>query len=96
MRIWNVRSRQAMVRRDARLSDGKSGLSDCVRYYWDATWWSWCSLGLPDRESWMVRVRARLFGQKLGRSNRVQGVNLPSMDDGGGICPGYEFIGIPY
>jgi hypothetical protein len=23
------------------------------------------------------------------------GADLPSRDDGGGICPGYEFIGIP-
>jgi hypothetical protein len=25
-----------------------------------------------------------------------RGVDLPSKDDGGGICPRYEFIGIPY
>jgi hypothetical protein len=33
---------------------------------------------------------------KAGRSNRVQGIDLLSRDDGGGICLGYEFIGIPY
>jgi hypothetical protein len=25
-----------------------------------------------------------------------RGDDLPSGDSGGGICPGYEFIGIPY
>jgi hypothetical protein len=25
-----------------------------------------------------------------------RGADLPSKDDSGGICPGYEFIGIPY
>jgi hypothetical protein len=25
-----------------------------------------------------------------------RGVDLPSRDGGGGTCPGYEFIGIPY
>jgi hypothetical protein len=25
-----------------------------------------------------------------------RGVDLPSKDDGGGICPRYEFIDIPY
>jgi hypothetical protein len=25
-----------------------------------------------------------------------RGADLPSRDGGGGICPGYEFIGIPY
>jgi hypothetical protein len=25
-----------------------------------------------------------------------RGADLPSMDDVGGICHGYEFIGIPY
>jgi hypothetical protein len=25
-----------------------------------------------------------------------RGTDLPSRDDDGGICPGYEFIGIPY
>jgi hypothetical protein len=25
-----------------------------------------------------------------------RGTDLPSRDDSGGICPGYEFIGIPY
>jgi hypothetical protein len=25
-----------------------------------------------------------------------RGVDLPSRDDDGGTCPGYEFIGIPY
>jgi hypothetical protein len=25
-----------------------------------------------------------------------RGVDLPSRDDDDGICPGYEFIGIPY
>jgi hypothetical protein len=24
------------------------------------------------------------------------GTDLPSRDGGGGTCPGYEFIGIPY
>jgi hypothetical protein len=25
-----------------------------------------------------------------------RGIDLPSRGDGGGICPGYEFIAIPY
>jgi hypothetical protein len=25
-----------------------------------------------------------------------RGADLPSRDGGGGTCPGYEFIGIPY
>jgi hypothetical protein len=25
-----------------------------------------------------------------------RGIDMSSRDDGGGICPGYEFIGIPY
>ena len=57
---------------DAKLSDGKFGLSGCVHYYWDVTWWSWCCPRLSDRESRTVRIRVRLSGQKLEQSDRVK------------------------
>jgi hypothetical protein len=47
-------------------------------------------------ESQMVRIRARQSGKRLGRSDRIQGTDLSSRDGGGGICPRYEFIDIPY
>jgi hypothetical protein len=33
---------------------------------------------------------------RVGLSEQKRGADLPSKDDSGGICPGYEFIGIPY
>jgi hypothetical protein len=42
-------------------------------------------------------VRLRTIRQgKLNDPAMSRGVDLPSRDDGGGICPGYEFIGLPY
>jgi hypothetical protein len=60
------------------------------------TWRFWCGLRLFGKESRTGRVRAGLSRQKLGRFDCVQGVDLPSMDDNSGICPEYEFVGIPY
>jgi hypothetical protein len=59
------------VRREARLSDGKSGLSACVRYYRGATWWSRCFLGLSIRKSRTIHVRVGLSGQRFERFNRA-------------------------
>jgi hypothetical protein len=35
-------------------------------------------------------------GKSPDGSTMSRGADLPSSDGGGGICPGYEFIGIPY
>jgi hypothetical protein len=59
-------------------------------------WWSWCIPRLFVRKIRTVRVKVGLSGQKLKRSDRAKGADLPSMDDGGGICSEYEFIVIPY
>jgi hypothetical protein len=78
------------------LSGGKSKLSDCVRYYWGATWWSWCDPRQSSRESSTVHIRAGLYGQKLGRSDRVQGRRSAKQGQRWWYLPGYEFISIPY
>jgi hypothetical protein len=44
----------------------------------------------------MVCVRVGLSGLKLDRPTMSKGADLPSKDGGGGICPRYEFISIPY
>jgi hypothetical protein len=49
----------------------------------------------------MVRYGLNIYGSDCpGKSSNnptvSKGADLPSRDDDGGICPGYEFIGIPY
>jgi hypothetical protein len=36
------------------------------------------------------------LGRSSDGSTVFRGADLPSRDDGGCICPGYEFISIPY
>jgi hypothetical protein len=44
----------------------------------------------------MVRVWAGWSGRSSDDPTVFRGADLPSRDGGGGTCPGYEFIGIPY
>jgi hypothetical protein len=64
-----------------------------VRWY-IRTGWS-CSLLLGHHVVALVRSRTVRQGKPDGPTVS-KGANLPSKDGGGGICPRYEFIGIPY
>jgi hypothetical protein len=44
----------------------------------------------------MVRVRANCPGKGSDGPTVSRGTDLPNRHGGGGICPGYEFIGISY
>jgi hypothetical protein len=44
----------------------------------------------------MVCIRAGLSSKSSNGPTVSRGADLPSRDGGGGICLGYEFIGIPY
>jgi hypothetical protein len=65
---------------------------------------------LPSRDGGSPRAASDCSAEQAGRSaygsdgpgrssdgpTVFRGADLPSRDDSGGICPGYEFISIPY
>jgi hypothetical protein len=77
------------VQRDDSRSECIPRLSDRIYYHQWAMWWSWRRFGL----SALGLDIPRLDANGLVTSNVADQLSRNNSD---GICPGYEFIGIPY
>jgi hypothetical protein len=77
------------------LCGGKSEPPGCVCYYWAP-----CSgpgaLDCPTGKAGRSTQGPDCPDKSSNGPTMSKSVDLPSRDDGGDICPGYEFISIPY